>query len=103
MRQSSATIIATMPDERDEVAHRVERARGEELADRVDVVRRARDEAADRRPVVVAEAQALEEAEDRAAQIGHRARAGDLHRVHLHERERLHDDEEHRERQRRRA
>ena len=96
-RQSRATIITTTPDERDDVAHRVERAGGEELAHRVDVVRGARDEAPDRRAVVVAQAQPLEEAEDGAPQIGHRARAGDLHRVHLHEGEELRDDEEQRQ------
>ncbi len=52
-------------DEGDDVPHRVERARGEQLAHGVDVVGRARDEAPDRRSIVVAQAQALEEAEDR--------------------------------------
>ncbi len=84
-------------DEGDDVPHGVERARREQLAHGVDVVGGARDEAPDRGAVVVAEAQALEEEEDRRAQVGHGARPGELHRVHLRERERLHDDEEDRE------
>ncbi len=56
-------------DEREEVADRVERARREELAQGVDVVRRARHEPPHRRAIVVAQSKLLEELEDDAPEV----------------------------------
>ncbi len=83
--------------ERDDVAERVGDALREELAERVDVVRRARDESPDGRLVEEAQRESLEISKHRLAQVGHRARAGDLHLVDLHEAEHLREEDETRE------
>jgi len=85
--------------EAEEIAERVERAGREHLADRVHVVRHARDEPADRRAIEEPEAAGVQEAEDAHAQVGHRARAGELHQVELREGERLLQDHDAREQQ----
>jgi len=84
-------------DERDEVSECIQHTRGEQLTNRVDVVRRTRDETADRSLVVVTQLETLHEVEQGRTQVGHRPRARDLHRVDLDEGDQLHPDDDHRE------
>ena len=79
--------------EADEIAEGVERARAEDLADRIDVVGDPRHEPADGRAIEELEAPRVEEAEDRLAQIAHGARTGHLQQIHLREGDRLLEDD----------
>ncbi len=92
----STSMMETMATRRTRSPKRVERARAEHLVDGVDVVGDAGDEPADRRAIEEAQLAGVEEVEDVGAQLGHGARAADLHQVHLREGDRLLDDQ-HRE------
>jgi len=96
--QSRTSIMTTMPTSatRSPIAFRTPDAKEARPRRPTSFVARVT-KAPDRRAVVVPELELLEEREHSRAEIGHRARAADLHRVHLDEAEELGDDDEERE------
>ena len=99
-RQSSTSITAMMPEQREQVAEHRDDARGEQLVDRVHVGRDPRHQPAHGVLVEVADVQPLQVGEDLPPHVQHDALAGQLHDVGLREAHRERRDQREQEQQR---